>query len=142
MIKVFVDCDIIIDLLTRREPHFYESAKFFQQYELGKTELITSPLAIANVHYITRKTLGSDKSKEVIQKLLQIISLSELTQDIVNESLKSQIYDFEDAIQSISARNCSCIYIVSRNVKDYKKSDVPAKTPSEINQLLGTDKSS
>lgn len=136
MINAFVDCDIIIDLLTRREPHFFESARFFQQYEKGKISLYSSPLAIANVHYIVRKSLGNEKTKVVIKKLLKIISITDLSEKILKLALNSDFKDFEDAIQSFSAIPAKCSYIVTRNIKDFKESKIPAITPAEINTIL------
>jgi predicted nucleic acid-binding protein len=61
MIHAFIDCDVIIDLLTRREPHFKESALVFQAALDKRIQLFTSPLAIANVHYMVKKIKMSNK---------------------------------------------------------------------------------
>lgn len=39
--------------------------------------------------------------------------------------------DFEDAMQAAAARACGARHIVTRNVKDFERSPVPAITPQE-----------
>ena len=51
MNKVFVDTDVILDLLARRIPHFHFSAVLFTFAEMKKLELYTTPLILANTFY-------------------------------------------------------------------------------------------
>ena len=136
MIHAFVDCDVIIDLLTRREPHFSDSSLIFQSALENKLKLFTSPLAIANVHYMIRKTKGEDKTREAISKLLSFITITVMNQNTVLKALESDMKDFEDALQSFSAEPLACDYIITSKTNDYKKSILEAKTPFEINKLI------
>lgn len=83
MIQAFVDCDVIIDLLTYREPHFTDSALVFQRALEKRLKLFTSPLTIANVHYMVRKTKNEEQTREAISKLLTIISITDMNQSTV-----------------------------------------------------------
>ena len=136
MIKAFVDSDIIIDLLTKREPHFYESAKLLQYCHDKKICLCTTPLAIANVHYIVRKSKGEKLTREVIKKLLSFIEVTNMNKASVAHALDSDMKDFEDAMQTKSAKLASCSFLITRNIRDYKKSELEARTPQEVNTLI------
>ncbi len=136
MIYAFIDSDIIIDLLTHREPHFYESAKVIQKCQDGKISLYTSPLAIANVHYMVRKFKGEQQTRVVLKKLLSLIKITVLDSNCVLEALDSNMKDFEDAMQAESADPYDCNYIITRNIKYYKLATIEAKTPFEINSIL------
>ena len=137
MIHAFVDCDVIIDLLTHREPHFTDSALIFQRALEKKIKLFTSPLAIANVHYMVRKTKDENKTRDAISKLLNIIEVTDMNKSTVHSALESEMKDFEDAMQSYSASLQACDYVITRNIKDYKNSDLEAKKPYEVLQILG-----
>uniref|UniRef100_UPI00257ED730 PIN domain-containing protein n=1 Tax=Treponema sp. TaxID=166 RepID=UPI00257ED730 len=63
MNKVFVDTDVILDLLAGRLPNFHFSAVLFTFAEMKKLELYTTPLILANTFYILRKQLGNDSAK-------------------------------------------------------------------------------
>lgn len=138
MKKWFVDCDVIIDLLTAREPFFKDSALVFQQAQDNDIALYTSPLAIANVYYIVRKSKGDEKTREILLKLLSIVKLIAIGEDSVLQALNSGFKDFEDAIQYYAAKPMSCDYIITRNVKDYKMSSIKATTPKELIYTLPT----
>ena len=137
MIHAFVDCDVIIDLLTHREPHFTDSALIFQRALENKIKLFTSPLAIANVHYMVRKNKDEQKTRDAISKLLKIITITDMNQSTVLNAINSEMKDFEDAMQSHSASLLACDYVITRNTKDYKKSELEAKKPFEVLPLLG-----
>ena len=68
MNKLFVDTDVILDLLGQRIPHFHFSAVLFTFAEMKKLELYTSPLILANTFYILRKQLGNDEAKKSVEK--------------------------------------------------------------------------
>ncbi|EDM27864.1 PIN domain protein [Lentisphaera araneosa HTCC2155] len=136
MIHAFIDCDVIIDLLTRREPHFKESALLFQSALDKQIKLFTSPLAIANVHYMVKKSKDEQQTRNAISKLLTIIEIADMTKSTVIKALNSDMKDFEDALQSYTAEPLACDYIITRNTKDYKKALLEAKTPTEINQII------
>ena len=69
MNKIFVDTDVILDLLARRLPHFHFSAVLFTFAEMKKLELYTSPLIFANTFYILRKQLGNEEAKKALRKV-------------------------------------------------------------------------
>ena len=48
MNKVFIDTDVILDLLAQRIPHYHFSAVLFTFAEMKKLELYTTPLIFAN----------------------------------------------------------------------------------------------
>ena len=94
MIHAFIDCDVIIDLLTRREPHFKESALLFQSALDKQIQLFTSPLAIANVHYMVKKSKDEQQTRNAISKLLTIIEIADMTKNTVIKALNSDMKDF------------------------------------------------
>jgi predicted nucleic acid-binding protein len=136
MRKWFVDCDIIIDLLAAREPFFKDSALIFQQAQENNIQLYTSPLAIANVYYIVRKSKGDAKTRVILSKLLTLVKLAPIDEACIQQALDSEFKDFEDAIQYFAAKLVHCDYIVTRNIKDYKASAIKAVTPTYLSRFF------
>ena len=50
--KLYIDINVLIDLLCERTPFYKESLKIFSLANANKIELITSSLNIVNTHYI------------------------------------------------------------------------------------------
>lgn len=131
MKTVFVDSDIILDLLLAREQKVYSLALFqlcFEQH----CNLVTTPIVIANVHYIAAKQLKTKTIIENLKKLKKIIRLIHVSDYSFVKALDSDFADFEDALQYFAAVEARVNYIVTRNKKDYKKSKIPVLTAEEF----------
>jgi predicted nucleic acid-binding protein len=129
--KIFIDSDIILDLLCKREPFYSFAAEVFTLGDTNKIELVTTSLVFANVFYILRKLLGIEKAKELLRKLRIIISVVSVDEKVVDLALNSKFTDFEDGLQYFTARENDIKIILTRNVKDYKEKDLLIQTPEE-----------
>ena len=129
MNKVFVDTDVILDLLGKRIPHFHFSAVLFTFAEMKKLELYTSPLIIANTFYILRKQIGNDSAKNAIRKLRILLHVIDSSESVIDKALNSDFSDFEDAVQYYTALEHEIPVILTRNIRNYKKTSVIVQTP-------------
>lgn len=129
--KVFIDSDIVLDLLCKREPFYEYAAEVFTLGDTKKIELITTSLVFANVYYILRKIVGIEKAKELLRKLRLMIGVVPVEEKIIDLSLNSSFSDFEDALQYFTARENGIKILVTRNIKDYKEKDIIVQTPQE-----------
>ena len=139
MNKLFVDTDVILDLLGQRLPHFHFSAVLFTFAEMKKLELYTSQLILANTFYILRKQLGNDQAKNALRKLRILLHIIDSSEAVVDKALNSDFSDFEDAIQYYTALEGGISVILTRNLKDYKNASVIVQTPEAFlvaNQLI------
>ena len=128
--KVFVDTDVIIDFLIDRQPHAASSSKIFDFCEKRLLTVCTSALCINNVHYIIRKVVGEKNARRVIDELLDLIEVLDVSKDDLRNALKSYFKDFEDAIQhAVAIKENGLKSIITRNTKDYKKSKISVFTP-------------
>ena len=129
--EIFIDADIILDLLCKREPFYPYAAEVFTMSDKGILKLVTTPLVFANVFYILRKLLGIEKAKELLRKLRIMIGIVEMNDKVVDLALNSQFSDFEDGIQYFTAREHGIHHLLTRNIKDYKGADLLVQTPEE-----------
>ena len=134
--KVFIDSDIILDLLCKREPFYDFAAEVFTLGDTKQIELITTSLVFANVFYIIRKLLGIEKAKELLRKLRIIIGVISVDEKIVDLALNSKFSDFEDGLQYFTARENEIKIILTRNGKDYKEKDLVIQTPAEYLKMI------
>ena len=129
MNKVFVDTDVILDLLAKRVPFFHFSAVLFTFAEMKKLELYTSPLVLANTFYILRKQLGNNEARNALRKLRILLHVVDSSESIIDKALNSDFTDFEDAIQYYTALEHEITVILTRNLRDYKNASVIVQTP-------------
>ncbi len=135
---LFVDSDVILDVLEKREPFYDYSAQILTLGDEKKVQLFTTSLVIANVYYIMRKHLGIQKAKENLRKLRIIVNVMSVNEKEVDLALNSELSDFEDALQYFTALNNKIDFIITRNTKDYKNPKLIVQTPQEyIESTIG-----
>ncbi len=133
MKRVFVDTNIIVDLIADRKPFSKFAIELFEKAEHKEVQLFTSSHSIATTHYLLKKYLDERHLREVIYNLLEYIQVIAIDQDVIKKGLKSKHKDFEDALQILCAYKVEELdYIVTRNIKDFKDSEIPAFPPDEL----------
>jgi predicted nucleic acid-binding protein len=121
MKKLFVDTNIVIDLLSRREPFFEEAAELFSLADKKQVELSVSSLTIANTSYALLRQMDSNKAKSVLRKLRLILKVLPLDDKIIGLALNDETFsDFEDGLQYFTAIEDEQELIITRNLKDFK----------------------
>jgi predicted nucleic acid-binding protein len=137
MRRVFVDTNVLIDLLSRRHPHYESASQLFSLADKKQIELAVSALTIANTSYILQKQLGANETKKILRKLQLIINILPLTDKIIGLASNDEKFnDFEDGLQFFTAVEYKQDVIVTRNLKDFKKSTIPVLSAEQFLQML------
>jgi len=137
MKKVLLDTDVIIDCLISRDPFSQHSIEILKLCELGEICAYISPISLSNLYYVLRKQLSHQKLMVVLTQLLKIVQIANLNKLIIQQAIESEFKDFEDALQNYCAVNELDVHtIVTRNIKDYKKSSLPVMTPENYLAFL------
>ena len=137
MKKVFIDTNIVIDLLSKREPFYDESADLFSLADKKIIELSISSLTIANTSYIILRQTNSRTAKEILRKLRLIVNVLPLNDKIIGIALNDDSFsDFEDGIQYFTAVENNQDLIITRNLKDFKASKLPVMTARQFIETL------
>ncbi len=133
MKKLFIDTNIIVDLIADRKPFSKYAIQLFQKAELKEIELYTSSHSIATTHYLLKKYLEEKDLRTVLYGLFEYLHVIAVDEAILKKGLRSNHKDFEDSIQIHCASTIEKIdCIITRNTKDFKSSEIPAYNPDEI----------
>jgi predicted nucleic acid-binding protein len=133
MKKLFVDTNIVIDLLSRREPFYEEAALLFSLADRKQIELAVSSLTIANTSYVLLKQMDSSKAKSILRKLRLILKILQLDDKIIGLALNDETFtDFEDGLQYFTAIENGQDLIITRNLKDFENSKLPTMTAKQF----------
>jgi len=130
MKNVLIDTDVILDFFFDREPFSSDAAKIFALCESKEIRGFITQVAYSNVYYLLRKASRHDKVIDKLKLLFTITDVLMMDEDVVVQALNSGFADFEDALQySAAANNGTIDAILTRNVKDYRKSKIGVLTP-------------
>jgi len=130
MDKVLIDTDVLMDFFFDRKPFSEYATILLNLCAEQKIQGYTTPVIISNVYYLLRKTANHQIIVEKLKQLLSIIDVISINKNAVMKALNSNFKDFEDALQNFSAiENSNIKIIVTRNLKDFKKSELAVLTP-------------
>jgi len=130
--RLFLDTNVMLDLLGERDPFYVSAAKIATLADKRSLQIIVSALSYATISYFLTKYDGLEKTKDKLRKFKVISEICELDEVIIEKGLNSNISDFEDSLQYFSALRAECDIIITRNGKDFKKSEIPVMSPDEF----------
>ena len=135
--RVLVDTCVIIDALQSRVPFAQEAQKIFIYSANKQFEGYITAKSVTDIYYLTHRLLHSDaEPRKILSKLFTLFQLLDTTSLDCRKAISSEISDYEDAIMVETAIRSEMDCIVTRNVKDYRKSTVKVYEPSEFLKLL------
>lgn len=129
MQKLFVDTDVCIDLLSGRKPFNKSAEILFSLADKGKIRIHVSALSFANIDYVLRSQYAASHSRQIIAQFKTLVHVLPIDSKTLDLAIASDFKDFEDAIQYACALEYNLKLLITRNVKDYKKSIIQILTP-------------
>jgi predicted nucleic acid-binding protein len=129
--RLFIDTNVMLDLLGERVPYYEPIAKVATLADRGKVTLIASALSYSTVFYLLSKFESAATVREKLKKFRIISEIVGLDETTIDKGLASDFPDFEDALQYHSCLKAECEILVTRNAKDFKGCELPVMTADE-----------
>ena len=136
MKKVVIDINIFMDFLFKRDGH-EKVAEIFKHCIKENIMGFSCAHEITTLNYfLSKSNKDKVKIKKTISGIMKRFKVIAINEDILNKALFSEIDDFEDAVIEISSKENNAEYILTRNIKDFKKSIIKPITPEELLAIL------
>jgi predicted nucleic acid-binding protein len=135
-VRVLFDVDVVLDLLLDRSPFSRDAAILLSKAEQGELSGHICSTAVTTIHYIARKAIGDRKAREEVRKLLTFLEPLVVNRAILEGAFDATFRDFEDAVSHEAARQAGVEGIVTRNIRDFKGSQIPVYSPSDLVRTL------
>lgn len=129
--KIFVDTDVVFDLLAKREPFYNYAAQLFTNADKQKVTLCVSSLCFGNLNYILSKQKSASEARKILSRFKVLVNVLPVDDKVIELALNSDFGDFEDAIQYYCAIENGINILITRNLKDYKLARIPVLTAEE-----------
>ena len=131
MTRLFLDTNIVIDLLEQREPYCYDAMHLFEMAHKKQVDLFVSPMTYATASFLLHKH-GADGVRRLPSNLRSLTHVAPADEHTIDDALASRYVDFEDALQYYSALQANVEAIITRNGKDFANSKLPVVTAGEF----------
>ncbi|MGQ0656645.1 MAG: PIN domain-containing protein [Chromatiales bacterium] len=133
--RLLLDTNVVLDVLTKREPHWHASAGVLALVESGKAKGLIAAHGVTTLHYLLSRHLGHARANSAIADLLTLVKVATVNHETIMYALSLGWRDFEDAVHAACALSARASHIITRNTRDYKPLLIPALTPEEF--LMG-----
>lgn len=132
MRRVLFDTNVLLDVLLEREPHHETSAAALELVARGEVEGFLAAHAVTTLAYLLERETGAARTRALLTELLARMRVAAVTEAVVHRALASELRDFEDAVCVAAAEEAGIAVIVTRNLKDFAGSRVPALPPTAL----------
>lgn len=131
--KILIDTNVILDVLFDRAKFIGDSITVLHMCEDGFAQGVITAKSVADIYYFLRKRLKNEENaRSAIGRLLEIVTVCDVTADNITEALEIANSDYEDAIMASCAKAQQCRLIITRNKKHFKGTGVKCLTPEEF----------
>jgi predicted nucleic acid-binding protein len=137
MDNVLIDSDVILDFFFDRKPFSDHAAQIFTLCETKIIKGYITPVICSNTYYILKQVAKHKKVIEKLRQLTTVLDIVSMDRETVMQALNSGFKDFEDALQNFAAQRSGIIdVIITRNIKDYTKSEIGVMTPEACIKMV------
>ncbi len=127
--NILIDLNVVLDVLLERKG-FEASRAVIKLGEYGSHRLYTSAHIVTTFAYLLENAkVPKAQILHHIDWLLQKFAVVPVDDALLKAALKSRINDYEDAVIERAARVCDADAIITRKIRDFKASSIPALTP-------------
>ena len=134
--KVLFDTNIILDVLLDRKPFSEHASYVLSKVERSEINGFLCATTVTTIHYLLSKYLDKEKAIASINSIMALFEIASVNRLVIENALESKLSDFEDSVLHESARHAGAEYIITRNIKDFKRTKIPAYTPTEFLSML------
>ena len=128
---MLIDANVLIDLALNRQPYAAQARDLFDRIDETRERAFIAWHTISNVYYVVSGRRGAQAAHEFIADLPSFVEVARTGTADMRYAVSLPMADFEDALQVAAASACGARSIVTRNVRDFARSPIPAVTPPE-----------
>lgn len=134
--RILIDTNVILDIALDREPFVEDAVMLFTTAQKQIIQMFMTATTVTDLYYVTRKEKGKETALSFISELIQSVDVISVDKDIILNALRSEVPDFEDAIQVCAANQEGITTIVTRNEKDFTMSGLNIQSPRAFLQTI------
>ena len=138
--NALIDTNVIVDVLSRREPFFGDSSLVLDRAERGDFVGWVCATTVTTIFYLVKRTIGAQSARERLKDLTSICRVAPVHQAVIDTAVQDRFPDFEDAVLHHSAVLAGAECIVTRNAADFRDSSLLVYTPPQFLAALTQDK--
>lgn len=135
MKKIFVDTNILLDLLFQRRGFFLDAKRLFNYSKSRNINIFISAISINTIYYLLQKKFTKEHSKHLLEYIYDITDILPFDENIIFLAHQSSFKDLEDGFQYFTAKEHHIPFLVTRNIKDFAVDDLSVLSPQQFLEI-------
>ena len=136
--RIFLDANILLDVVTRRSPHYTKSQAVLDACDAAGAEVFIAWHTLATAFYIMARQNGRAKATELLNEALTVMTVATVGHIEALRAFELGIADLEDAMQAAAAETAQADFLITRDAAGFSGSPVPVLTPDQFVVQIGT----
>lgn len=132
LMNLLIDTNIIVDYLADREPFADQAEHIIEICNRGQAIGYLTASAVTDIYYILRKIAKHEQIIENLKMLFSILDITNVDKTDLLRAMDIDIPDLEDALVCQCAKKVKADFVVTRNIKDFRKSPIQPITPEDL----------
>ena len=135
--QVLIDTNVLIDWLAQRGEFTIHASGVMEACFFGQVKAYLTAHSVCDLFYILRKDFSLEKRLSFVHLLTQrCFIIPEMQHDFITIAQTPTTLDLEDALQMHCAFKYGLDYIITRNIKDFEHSKIPAISPQNFLSVM------
>lgn len=132
--RVFIDTNILLDVLMESRENNLDSALIFQVADAGHIAAVISTQSVLDAYYVSVEVAKTslEDFKAALNEILSVAEVVPMDEQAIRAAMGSSNDDFEDAAQIACADAAGCDCIISSDKKMKRNSYLKVYTPNEF----------
>lgn len=136
MKKIFVDTNILLDLLFLRRGFFLDAKRLFNYSKSRNIDIFISAISINTIYYLLQKKFTKEHSKHLLEYIYDITDILPFDENIIFLAHQSSFKDLEDGFQYFTAKEHHVPMLITRNIKDFAVDDLSVLSPQQFLEIM------
>ena len=133
--KAMIDTNVLLDIYLVRDEFVDDGLEVLRLIESKQLHGLVTAKMVTDVYYIMHRQIKDlEELKRFVREILHVFKVMDVTAKDIHVALALPMMDFEDALLAQCAKRAKAEYIITRNIKDFAGSPVPAITPAAFVQ--------
>ena len=134
--KIFVDTNILLDLLFQRRGFFLDAKRLFNYSKSRNIDIFISAISINTIYYLLQKKFTKEHSKHLLEYIYDITDILPFDENIIFLAHQSSFKDLEDGFQYFTAKEHHIPFLITRNIKDFAVDDLSVLSPQQFLEIM------
>jgi hypothetical protein len=131
-VRVFLDTNILLDIIEQRVPLFTDSQQILERCDALVCDVFLAGHGLATIFYLTERRSGNVTALASIRQIPGFAQVATLGDAEARAALGYGIADYEDSLQAAAAAACMADWLVTRDAAGFSGSPVPILSPEEF----------